>query len=144
MPFFLALIRRLPLLLSPLLLLVMVGCATNQTVNNTPPREQVLERSHAYWLALRAGNAGEAYQFLAPAYRRLVSETDYWRRASGDRNWKSVEVIDAECDDKTPDRCVAIVRMVFNRVLVSKVDMNTHRREDWVKDEDQWWLVPRR
>ncbi len=107
-----------------------------------PPEQQVTQRAEAYWSALRASQRDQAYAYLAPAYRQLVDSEAFWRRAKGHLVWDSVALAKVECEGEPADACVAVMRVSYPRALTRGIEVDTHLRENWVRLDGEWWLLP--
>ncbi|WP_029134494.1 hypothetical protein [Sedimenticola selenatireducens] len=106
------------------------------------PEQQVTQRAEAYWSALRASQRDQAYAYLAPAYRKLVDLDAFWRHAKGHLVWDSVALAKVECEGEPADACVAVMRVSYPPALTRRIEVDTHLRENWVRLNGEWWLLP--
>jgi len=123
---------RVPLIAS----LALAACAT---VPSGTPEEQVRVRAMARWQALVEGDTTNAYSFITPGYRAVVSAVDY-RRSVALAAWYGAEVINVTCPE--PTKCLAKVRIDFKYVSGRKgADrISTHYDETWLFEAGQWWF----
>jgi hypothetical protein len=101
-------------------------------------------RAKQRWEALIAGRFEEAYLFLSPAQRNVLSYETYRRGIHGRGVWKAVEVENATCDEV---RCVVATRVYVKLMhprLSKPIESNELIKEAWIKDEEntQLWFVP--
>ncbi len=126
---------RRALLLATLSLLAACAPLTPAT-----PEEAVSARAQARWNAVLAGDWQQAYQFLTPASRELISFDKYRARFGTMANWKSAEVFKVRCEQ--PDRCLVTTKVTYQPVLprVSIGTTETSVDEVWLLEAGQWWL----
>ena len=130
-------IRRYTLLACLVAPLLLSGCASLK-----PPsaEEAVRERAQARWNALLAGKFEEAYQFLSPASRNVVSLQRFRSSIGGAATWKSAEVHKVTCSQ--PDRCTVSIKVSYSAILRGRSlgTIDTSVEETWLLDAGQWWL----
>jgi hypothetical protein len=101
-------------------------------------------RAKQRWEALIAGRFEDAYSFLSPVQRKVVSYDAYRRGIYGYGVWTAAEVENATCDDV---RCVVATRVHVNLAhprLAKPIVSNELIEEAWIKDAEntQLWFVP--
>ena len=128
-------IAGLPALLG--LLSLLSACAG--MVPNTP-EEAVSARAQARWQRLLAGDLQQAYQFLSPASRALMSFEVFRTRFGTMASWKSAEVFKVVCEQA--DRCTATIKVTYRPALPrgSITTIETSVDEVWLLESGQWWL----
>lgn len=82
----------------------------------------------------------QAYQFLSPASRGLMSFESYRARFGGRAIWKSAQVHRVLCE--SADRCVATIKVSYRPVPPrGSIDViETSVDEVWLLESGQWWL----
>jgi hypothetical protein len=120
-----------------LLVALLAGCAS---MGSSTPEETVRQRAQARWDALLAGKFDQAYQFLSPASRAVLSPERYRGSFGGAAAWKAVRVESVSCTQ--PDRCIASIKVTYEpnlrRGRLGTID--TSVEETWLLDAGQWWL----
>ena len=116
---------------------VLAGCAA---MAPSTPEEAVRERAQARWRALLAGKPEQAYQFLSPASRAVMSFERYRASLGGMAAWKSAEVFKVVCAQA--DRCTASIKVTYEPALRRNTlgTIETSVEEIWLLDAGQWWL----
>ncbi|MFT3817638.1 MAG: hypothetical protein QM750_08445 [Rubrivivax sp.] len=119
------------------LLSLLAACAMQAPAT---PEEAVRARAQARWNALLAGDLQQAYQFLSPASRALISFQVFRARFGSTVTWKSAEVFKVVCEQ--PDHCLATVKVTYRPLLPrgSIKDIETGVDEVWLLESGQWWL----
>lgn len=119
------------------LLPLLAACAA--TVPATP-EEAVRARAQARWQAVIARDLPQAYEFLSPGSRAVISLGQYRARFGAAVNWKAAEVFKVVCEQA--DRCTATVKVTYQPVLprASIGDTETSVDEVWLLEAGQWWL----
>ena len=123
------------------LLPVLTSCAL---MAPRTPEEAVRDRAQARWNALLAGKFDEAYAFLSPASRGVVSAQRFRAGIGGAASWKSAQVHSVTCPDA--DRCIVIIKVSYEAAL-PRVRLGTIEsgvEETWLLDAGQWWLPQER
>lgn len=126
--------RRLAALVALALAGALAGCAS------LPPEAQVEARAQARWDALIGGKLEQAYTFLSPGSRALVS-FERWRAGMGGMaTWKGAKVFAVKCSH--PDRCAVTIKVTYQPLLRrdSLGTIETSVEEVWLLDAGQWWL----
>jgi hypothetical protein len=102
--------------------------------------EAIRERAQARWNALLAGRFDDAYAFLSPASRSVVSPQRFKSSFGAVLSWKSAEVHKVECAQA--DRCIASIKVRYQPVLRAGTlgTIETLVEETWLLDAGQWWL----
>jgi hypothetical protein len=101
-------------------------------------------RAKQRWDALIAGRFEDAYSFLSPAQRKVVSYEAYRRGIYGHGVWTAAEVENATCDEV---RCVVATRVYVKLMhprLSKPIESNELIKEAWIKEAEnmQLWFVP--
>jgi hypothetical protein len=104
------------------------------------PEDAVRARAQARWKAVLAGDLQQAYQFLSPASREVISFDVFRARFGGMATWKSAEVFKIACEQA--DRCTASTKVTYQPVLRrgSIGTVETSVDEVWLLEAGQWWL----
>ena len=106
---------------------------------------EIVEKQTVAWLqAMVDGKWDETYQFTSPGYRSGVSVTAHAIKMASRRvTWLGGEVLGHSCED---DICVVDMRIVFKVHQpvrsMSEYEGSQVIKENWLKLDDQWWLVP--
>lgn len=116
---------------------VLAGCAG---LAARPAEDVVRERAQARWNLLLAGKLDEAYAYLSPASRVVVSPQRFRSSFGGVVSWQSAEVHKVEC--KQTDRCTVSITVRYRPLLRggSLSNIETSVEEIWLHDGGQWWL----
>lgn len=119
--------------------LVLTACGTVATgpVATDPPGI-VTARAEARWKALIDSNVGQAYDYLSPTTRKLMSRRDYQARIKPGL-WRDAKVISVACE---PDLCKAQVLLKYDIRDIRGLEMNLE--ENWIKEEGGWWYVQKK
>ncbi len=104
-------------------------------------------RAQARWDALLAEDYEQAYTYLSPGYRSSVSLDDYQIGLKSRRiKWIEAAYKSQECPDETS--CVVTMDVGYHVVSpmrnVNEWQSNREVKEQWVKIDQNWWLVPTR
>lgn len=104
------------------------------------PEQAVSARAQARWNALVAGDQQQAYQFLSPASRALLSYENFRARFGAGAAWKSAQVFKVVCEQA--DRCTATIKVTYRPALPrGSIDtIETSVDEVWLLESGQWWL----
>lgn len=131
--------RRFTLKNSMLLVatLALAGCAA---LSPRSAEDIVRERAQARWNALVAGNFEEAYKYLSPASRSVVSLQRFRGSVGGAATWRSAEVHKVTCNQS--ERCTVSIKVRYSPALrVGTLGtIETSVEETWLFDAGQWWL----
>jgi len=104
----------------------------------------VTERAGERWQHLVARTPGEAYAYLSPGYRELVSQEEYERTILvRPVKWTNARVSGVTCVDIVCDVHLEIdytLRMPVQGV--GAVSSRSVQQEKWVSSGGQWYLVP--
>jgi hypothetical protein len=126
-------------------LAVIAGCATMGGLSkDTPPEVKaaaVKERSNARWTAIINGNKDEAYKYLSPGTRNLISLEQYKARVQA-IGYKSVAFEKVECE---PEVCKVGLMLTYDytppKGVVSAKGVTTYVEETWVLENGQAYFV---
>ena len=120
------------------LLVALAGCASVGGLSkDTPPETKqaaVAERAKARWAAMIDGNLDQAYTFLSPASKGIVSLASFKQQAR--TGYREAKVEKVECDGAT---CKVKMFVTYDHRLMKGI--GTPLEERWVIDEGQAWLV---
>lgn len=115
--------------------LAIAGCATTGPMSGRSDKEVVAERAQKRWDALVKNDFGEAYRYISPAGREVVTEQAYAAQFKRDF-WKSAKVQKVECG--APDVCDVAVMIAYE---FGGLNMQTGVSEKWIKQNSTWWFV---
>jgi hypothetical protein len=120
------------------LLVALAGCASvgGLTKDSAPEAKQaaVAERAKARWAAMIDGNFDQAYTFLSPASKDIVSLASFKQQAR--TGYREAKIEKVECDGAV---CKVKMFVVYDHRLMKGI--GTPLEERWVIDEGQAWLV---
>jgi len=104
----------------------------------------VAERAGQRWQHLIERMPGEAYGYLSPGYRDLVTKEEYERTILvRPVKWRNSRVSGVTCED-----IVCVVHLEIDYTLrmpvqgVGAVSSRSVQEEKWVSSGGQWYLVP--
>jgi hypothetical protein len=121
------------------LVVAVASCATTGgvTQDSSPEakRAAVAERVKARWDALIDGNLDQAYTYLSPASREILSLAAYKQQARGS-GYREVKVDSVECDGAV---CKVRLMLTYDHRLMK--GLMTPLDEKWVIDEGKAWYV---
>ena len=104
-------------------------------------KEQVVERRAQERLNhLKGKNYTQAYAYLAPSYRSVVSAESYGNQFGNGATWTDATVKSVKCE--TDERCTVNVDLkvlVVARGFGSK-PLPANLVETWLKEDGQWWF----
>lgn len=122
------------------LLLAVAGCASVPAQNDRAAAE-VMRKANQRWQALIDGEIKAAYEMTAPSYRGLVS-LQAFRRNFGSGPWLEAQALQAECE---LEKCNVRIRMTYASPMpkLNGGKMTTSILETWIKEDGQWWFLPR-
>ena len=109
-----------------------------------PSAEQIVEeRAQARWDHLAAGQFGDAWEYLTPAFRQSTSRDDYVFDMRQRRvRWTGAEVMGVDCE---VDRCEVAVLVSYRPVggarQFRQMELNRDRSETWIRVGGQWWHI---
>lgn len=90
------------------------------------------------WDALLAGRLDEAYDYLSPGSRVLISQ-DQYRVSMPRKFWTDAKVSSVHCEK---DRCDVQVKVGYRYVPGRKEVRGEHElKEKWVKEAGEWHYV---
>lgn len=128
------------------LAIILAGCAA--TAPKDPmERQQLLEQRVAErWEYLLAKDFFEAWEYLSPGHRKVVSAESYARRLSISHVvWKEAEMVDLTCESAEVCRVsIALtVEVETGMPAARKVISRQVSAESWIWTENNWFYVPR-
>ena len=118
--------------------LLMQGCATPTQA----PEDVVGQRATQRWKLLVDGKLDQAYDYLAPSTRAILSLDSYKAELSGPVKWVAGDVVSVKCQ---ADKCDARIRLEASAILGPRLgakmpNIVTYFDEPWLKEEGQWWF----
>jgi hypothetical protein len=120
------------------LLMALAGCASIGGLSKDSPPEvkqaAVAERAKARWAAMIDGNLDQAYTYLSPASKGIVSLASFKQQAR--TGYREAKVENVECDGAI---CKVKMFVIYDHRLMKGI--GTPLEERWVIDEGQAWLV---
>lgn len=122
-----------------LLLALLSGCASLSSA--ALDSEAVTARASERWVKLVAGDLDGAYAYHSPGSRAVTSLESY--KATVNKGfWRGAKVDSAEC---AADVCKVTVTVdyVYRRARALKHQGQTKVEENWVKEDQTWWYVPK-
>lgn len=129
--------------LSFVLMLGLGGCAgtgvdKGSAASRADTETVVAKMAKARWDALIRGNLADAYGYMSPGARAVMSLEMYQQKVRTGL-WKKAVVDSVTCDD---DRCKVALEIEFHYRDVPSVE--TRIEENWLREGDKWWYVPKR
>jgi len=126
-----------------LLMFGLGGCAgtgvdTGIAASQVSTETVVAQKAKARWDALIKGNLTEAYGYMSPGARAVMSLEMYQKKVRTGL-WKKAVVDSVTCDG---DRCKVALEIEFQYRDVSSVQ--THLEENWLQEDGNWWYVPKK
>ncbi len=106
---------------------------------------EVVEIKSVAWLkAMVAQEWEKTYPFTSPGYRSGVNQTQHIVKMASRRvGWLGGEIISSQCDGEA---CTVDIRVVFKLYSpvrgVTSFESFEVVHENWVKLNNEWWLVP--
>lgn len=106
---------------------------------------EVVEIKSVAWLkAMVAQEWDKTYPYTSPGYRSGVNQTQHIVRMASRRvQWLGGEIIASQCEEES---CTVDIRVVFKLHApvrgVKSFESFEVVRENWVKLNNEWWLVP--
>lgn len=120
----------------------MMGCAGADRGLVQPaqrePQKIVADLAVARWEALIKGDFAKAYSYLSPGTREVTSLDLYKAKHRGGR-WKKANVDSVSCEQ---DRCKVLMAIEYGYRDIPSLE--TRLEEDWLRQNGEWWNVPRR
>jgi hypothetical protein len=115
------------------------ACATAPLVVDN---DQVIRRADARWKLLIAGKTADAYTYLSPAKKALIS-LDQYQSSIKAGLWREVKVDSVECGE--PDLCKVKVLVSYSYKPKSGAPLDITRPliETWRRESSsgEWWFV---
>ncbi|MDO5290847.1 MAG: hypothetical protein Q4F13_14620 [Pseudomonadota bacterium] len=115
----------------------LTGCAALQPQS---PEEIVAQRAQQRWELLKKQDFAKAWDYTQPGFRAVVPQADYAKRFGSQVAWKTTELQKVECQ---PERCTVTMRLTSLVTLPGfgrDREVGTSVKEEWVRDEGQWWF----
>lgn len=113
-------------------LAVISGCAA---VKPRTAEEAVREKAQARWDAMVKGDFAEAYRYLSPGSRSVITAENF---ASSLRKgfWRSAQVEKVECG--SAHTCEAVATIEYEHLGMRT---KTPIRETWILEGADWWYL---
>ena len=120
----------------------MMGCAgsgggSTQSVQ-VEPQKMVADLAAARWEALIKGDFAKAYSYLSPGTRNVMSLDLYKSKIRGGI-WQKANVDSVSCEQ---DRCKVLMVIEYSYRNIKSLE--TRLDEYWLRQDGEWWYVPRR
>ncbi len=122
-------------------LLSVAGCTTT-TVGNEQSKASVgddktivAKRAEARWKALIESDVGQAYEFLSPGSKKIMSRKEYLGLIKPGM-WREVRTAEVTCAEEL---CKASLWIKYDIQKVKNIEMKVE--ESWIKEEGNWWYV---
>lgn len=122
-------------------LLSLSACGTlggGQADASADPKIAVASRAEARWQALIDGKVAQAYEYLSPATRKVMSRDVYAARIKPGI-WRAAKATEVKCD---ADLCKATVLVKYDFRDIKGLEANME--ETWIKEEGGWWYVQKK
>ena len=118
--------------------MLLTACASNP---QQTPEQQVAQRAEARWKRLIAKDYQQAWEYLMPSYRNLVSPQDYGKRFGSAGAWTNAIIHEVICEPSVCKVKVRITTKIHVPLFAAKIpEVNTYVDERWVREDGQWWL----
>lgn len=119
-----------------------MGCAgsgggSTQRVQ-VEPQKLVAQRAAARWEALMQKDFAKAYSYLSPGTRDVMS-LDLYRAKIRGGIWKRANVDTVSCEQ---DQCKVLMAIEYSYRDIKSLE--TRLDENWLRQDGEWWYVPRR
>ena len=118
----------------------LTGCASG-VASMAADKEQIVEqRAQERLNHLKGKNYNQAYAYLAPSYRSVVSAESYGNQFGNGATWVDAMVKSVKCESE--ERCTVNVELkvlVVARGFGSK-PLPANLVETWLKEDGQWWF----
>lgn len=118
----------------------LTGCASG-VGSVAAHKEQIVEqRAQERLNHLKGKNYAQAYAYLTPSYRSVVSAESYGNQFGNGATWTDATVKSVQCE--TDERCTVNVDLkvlVVARGFGSK-PLSANLVETWLKEDGQWWF----
>lgn len=98
----------------------------------------VAARAEARWKALIGGDLDQAYTFLSPATRKIMTMQQHRARIKPGM-WRDAKVISVDCTDEL---CRPKVMLKYDIRNIKGIEMELE--ESWIKEGGNWWYVQKR
>lgn len=115
----------------------LTGCAALQPQS---PEEIVAQRAQQRWELLKKKDFAGAWAYTQPGFRAVVPQAAYASRFGSQVSWKSTELQKVQCQ---AERCTVTVRLTSLVTIPgfgNNREIGTAAKEEWVRDEGQWWF----
>lgn len=124
----------------------LAGCSTvssNQSATQAAevskdPKLIVAARAEARWQALIDVNMKDAYNYISPAGRKVLS-LEVFRARIKPGLWRSAKTNSVTCSEEL---CEATVLVKYDIRDIKGLEMEM--KESWIKEEGNWWYVQKK
>lgn len=121
--------------------LVLAGCSQVAPRSDESKEDAVAVAAKTRWDLLVEGKITEAYEFLSPATKSLLSLEKY-QASIKPGIWRRVQVNNVNCDSDELCSVSLDVTYVFKPRGVPAQENSSLLTETWRKDSGRWWYVP--
>lgn len=123
------------------LLALFAGCTTGAVKHDTGTT--VEQRAVQRWNYLIAHEAGKAWDYLSPGYRKTITHEAYAATMNNRPvKWESVKYDTESCTD---DRCVVTLYVGYSlpiRGIQGPVESGSPQQETWIRVDGSWYFLP--
>lgn len=127
-----------------LTLLGLAGCAATPSAPPVTVAEQdnavLAKRAAQRWQLLLAGKLDDAYGFLSPGQRSLLSR-DQYRSEIKTGLWHDAKIEDIECSASDVCKVKVMVSYEFKGKLKEPLQNTRPLVELWRRQDGEWWFV---
>ena len=101
-------------------------------------QDAVAKKAQSRWDALIKNDLDAAYGYLSPGTRSVMSLELYKAKIRSGR-WKKVSVDSVACEQ---DRCDVGIKLEYSYRDMKSIE--TRLNEVWLREDGDWWYVPRK
>lgn len=117
-----------------------LGLGACASLQSSTPEQEVAQRAEARWAALIKGDFNQAYGYLTPSFRAVVTAADYRKRFGAAGAWTNAIVHKVECEAESCTATIRVTTQVRVPLFATKVpETTTYLDEVWVREDGQWW-----
>jgi hypothetical protein len=113
------------------------GCAAAPSV---PDNGHLTKRVAARWDLLIAGKLDEAYDYLSPGKRSLITPEQY-RSSIKTGLWRDSKVDSIECGEVDLCKVKVLVSYSYKGKSADALDITRPLIETWRRQAGEWWFV---
>jgi len=110
------------------------------------PEERALRRRvQARWDALLSEEYDKVYGLTTPSYREVFSKAHYLGRFGKQLKRDGIEIYKVEFQNEAKTKArVRVIVLFTTEVGNTRKQLRGPHWESWVKQDGQWWLVPKK